>query len=68
MSARSIRRSHARRIARERRRVAQARQRALLAGATLAAAAEAAWRIEEDFDPAPALARLFRAALVTALM
>ena len=35
MSARSFRRSHARRVARERRRVAQARQRALVAGATV---------------------------------
>ena len=35
MSARSFRRSHARRVARDHRRVAQARQRALVAGATL---------------------------------
>ena len=39
MSARSLRRAHARRVARERRRVAQARQRALVAGATLGATA-----------------------------
>jgi CSLREA domain-containing protein len=36
---RSFRRSHARRVARERKRAAQARQRALLAGATLGATA-----------------------------
>jgi CSLREA domain-containing protein len=39
VSARSFRRAYARRVARERRRVAQARQRALVAGATLGATA-----------------------------
>jgi CSLREA domain-containing protein len=39
VSARSLRRAHARRVARERRRLAQARQRALAAGATLGATA-----------------------------
>jgi CSLREA domain-containing protein len=39
VSARSLRRAHARRVARERRRLAQARQRALVAGATLGATA-----------------------------
>jgi CSLREA domain-containing protein len=39
VSARSFRRSHARRVARERRRVVQAKQRALVAGATLGATA-----------------------------
>jgi CSLREA domain-containing protein len=39
VSARSFRRSHARRLVRERKRLAQARQRALAAGATLGATA-----------------------------